>query len=138
MIIQKVIQYSQVGKFWKLPKHFQERPYGYFEGINGYLVLHGVQRATAHVVSGVADWVGLCGPPEGHLSRGDGRLGGVLVVTMDEVGGQEDGDEEGQQHGGGNDGFADVVTHGLWIRQGRRGQGSKRDLNHPKKTKGKL
>ena len=92
-----------------------EVTYGYFEVVDGHLVLHGVQGAAAHVVSGVADGVGLGGPAEGHLGRGDGGLGGALVVAVDAVGGQQDGDDEGQQHRGGDDRLAHLVAYRLWI-----------------------
>ena len=92
------------------------------------MVLHGVQRASPHVIGRVADGVGLGGPAEGHLRRGDGRLGRVLVVAVDVVGGEEDGDDEGEEHGRGDDGLADIVTHGLWSRAQSRDKAMKKQL----------
>lgn len=82
----------------------------YFEGFR----FDGFLRGPAHIVGGEADGVRLGGPPEGHLGRGDGRLGGVLVIAVDEVRGQEDGDDEGEEESGGDDGLAHVVAHRLW------------------------
>lgn len=83
--------------------------YGYLEGVG----LDGFLRAAAQVVGGEADGVDLRRAAEGHLGRSDGGLGGLLVVAVDEVGRQQDGDDEGQQQGRGDDGFARVVTDHL-------------------------
>lgn len=38
------------------------------------------------------------------------------MVTVDEVRGQEDGDDEGEEQSRGNDGLTHVVTYRLWER----------------------
>lgn len=96
---------------WTTPSR-QRAAHGDFEGFR----FDGFLRAPAHVVGGEAYGVSLGGPAEGHLGRGDGRLGGVLVVAVDKVRGQEDGDDEGEEQSRGDDGLAHVVAHGLWRR----------------------
>lgn len=87
----------------------KESAYRYFKGIS----LNGFLRAPAYVVSREADGVSLSWPTESHLSRGNWGLGRVLVVPVDEVGGQEDGDDEGEEQCCGNDGLTHVITYGL-------------------------
>lgn len=87
--------------------------YRYFKGVS----LDGFLRAPAHVVSREADGISLSWPAESHLSRGDRGLRRVLVVPVDEVRGQEDGDDEGEEQSRGNDGLTHVVTYRLWRRK---------------------
>lgn len=84
--------------------------HGYFEALR----FDGFLRTPAHVVGGEANGVRLGGPAEGHLGRSNGRLGGVLVVAVDKVGRQENGDDEGEEQGRGDDGLAHVIAHRLW------------------------
>lgn len=83
--------------------------YGDLKGVG----LDGLLRAAAQGVSGEADGVNLRRAAEGHLSRRDRRLRGLLVVAVDEVGGQQDGDDEGEEQSRGHDGPTHVVTDGL-------------------------
>lgn len=88
----------------------KEAAYRYFKDV----VLNGFLRAAAYVVSWETDGISLSWPSESHLRRGDWGLRRVLVVTVDEVQGQEDGDDEGQQQSSGDDGLTHVVTYHLW------------------------
>lgn len=83
--------------------------YGYLKGVG----LDGFLRAAAEVVSGEADGVNLRRAAERHLRRRYRRLRGLLVVPVDEVRGQQDGDDEGEEQSRGDDGPAHVVTHHL-------------------------
>lgn len=88
----------------------KEAAHRYFKG----LCLDGVLRAAAKVVCREADGVPLSWPAESHLSGGDGGLRRVLVVPVEEVRRQEDGDDEGEEQRRGDDGLTHVVTFRLW------------------------
>lgn len=90
----------------------KEAAHRYFEGV----CLDGFLGATADVVCREADGISLSRPSESHLGRGDRRLRRVLVVAVDEVGGEEDGDNEGEEQSRGDDGLTHFVTYGLWKR----------------------
>lgn len=84
--------------------------YRYFEGVHRHLVLHGVQGRPADVAGGVADGVGLRRAPERHFRGGDGRLWGILVVTVDAIVGNQHRDDKAQHHCPCDHCLAQVIT----------------------------
>lgn len=94
----------------KVYHRLKEVAYRYFKGVS----LNRFLRASAYIVSREAYGVGLSWPTESHFSRGNRRLGRVLVVPVYEVWGQEDGNDEGEEQSCGDDGLTHVVTYHLW------------------------
>lgn len=72
--------------------------YWYLKGVYRHLVLHGIQGRPADITGRIADGVGLRRAPERHFRRGNGRLRGILVVTVDEIVRNQQGDDEAQRH----------------------------------------